>query len=343
MMTNKDVARMAIELVRPPRIPVTLIAGGEWYVHSAGQTFHELTTSPEKLADVFVRAFRVVGHDLMWIGAGLLNYPAHFLGCPIEDFSSSSPVLTGPAITSLEELDSLSEDLVSSHPKMEIMVKAHHLIADEIGDETLILLTQWGPFTTAGRILGIEKLMMALVEDPGRVTELITLTTEINWAVSQRVMAHPKIAGVNFSEPLASGDMISPLLFKKFVSPFLKELVSRTRNAERYSMIHICGNSTPLLNEILEIRPHAMSLEEKVDLRKAKEVLAGKICVAGNLSPTGVFLSGRPEHVIEEAKACLEAWGSDPGYILTVGCDFPKEVPLENVQALMSMKKVGSV
>ncbi len=340
-MTGKDIARMALELLRPPRVPVTLIAGGEWYVHSAGRTFRELMTSSEDLADVFIQAFKVVGHDLMWIGAGLLNYPAHFLGCPIEDNSSSSPVLTGPAIKSLGELDSLSGDLVSSHPKMEIILKAHHLIADEIGDEALLLLTQWGPFTTAGRVLGIENLMMALVEDPDGITELMRLTTEINWAISERVMAHPKIAGANFSEPLASADMISAISFKQFVSPFLRELVSRTRNAKKYSMLHICGNSTPLLSEILEIRPHALSLEEKVNLRKAKGVLGGKICVAGNLSPTGVFLSGRAEDVIEEAKACLKAWGNDPGYILTVGCDFPREVPLENVKALMSMKQQG--
>jgi uroporphyrinogen-III decarboxylase len=60
-------------------------------------------------------------------------------------------------------------------------------------------------------------------------------------------------------------------------------------------------------------------------------------------SNQGVFLSGGPAHVIEEAKACLEAWGNGPGYILTVGCDFLKEVLLENVQALLSMKKVGVV
>ena len=36
--------------------------------------------------------------------------------------------------------------------------------------------------------------------------------------------------------------------------------------------------------------------------------------------------------------SCLEAWGNDPGFILTVGCDFPKEVPFENVKALMSLK-----
>ena len=76
-----------------------------------------------------------------------------------------------------------------------------------------------------------------------------------------------------------------------------------------------------------------------MDLRKAKEILGGKVCVAGNVPPTGAFLSGTPEEVISEAKSCIEAWGKDGGYILTLGCDFPKTVPVENVMALMSLKE----
>jgi uroporphyrinogen decarboxylase len=174
----------------------------------------------EKLADVFLRAYKLIGHDLMWLGAGMLNYPCHFLGCPIIDHSSSSPVLTGPAVGSLEDLRSLSNQLGLVDSKFQIMVKAYHRVADEIGDEILLLFTQWGPFTTAGRVLGVEKLMMALLENPDGVMELLHLTTEINWALSRKVMSHPKIAGLNFSEPLASGNLLSPSHFRQFVAPF---------------------------------------------------------------------------------------------------------------------------
>jgi uroporphyrinogen-III decarboxylase len=104
-------------------------------------------------------------------------------------------------------------------------------------------------------------------------------------------------------------------------------------------MVHICGNSTKVLKDVLEINPHCFSLENKVDLKTAREILGGKVCVAGNVSPTGAFLSGKPEQVREEAQACLAAWGDEGGYILTVGCDFSKNVPLENMKALMSFRK----
>jgi uroporphyrinogen decarboxylase len=132
--------------------------------------------------------------------------------------------------------------------------------------------------------------------------------------------------------------MISPQTFRRFAAPFLKELVKRVRDQGKYSLIHICGNTSKILPDLVDICPSCFSLEKKVDLCRAKEVLGGKVCVAGNISPTGALLNGRPEEVVAEAKDCVHAWGGRGGFILTPGCDFPKTVPLENIQALMSMK-----
>ena len=57
-MNGKDVVQMAINHEKPPRIPVALVAGGEWYVHLAGKTFVEIKNDPEQIAGVFIDAFR---------------------------------------------------------------------------------------------------------------------------------------------------------------------------------------------------------------------------------------------------------------------------------------------
>ena len=218
-------------------------------------------------------------------------------------------------------------------------MESHRILADRIGEETFILPTQWGPFTTAARLMGVEQMMMATLTDPQGLARLLTISKEYVWSICERLIEPELIMGINFSEPVASGDLISKPLFEKFVQPLLSDLMARLKERGKYSMLHICGNCTPLLENVLQIAPHAFSLESKVDLKKAKEVLGGKVCVAGNVNPTGVFLSGAPAEVRAEARGCLEAWGDDPGYILTVGCDFPKSVPLQNIQALMSFKE----
>ncbi len=340
-MTGKEIVTAAFEHRRPPRTPVALIAGGEWYVNQVGRRFAEIKTDARAIAECFIEAQRKLGPDLIWTGAGLLNYPAHLLGCPIEDETSSSPALTGPALTDLDRVESLNLEAVLDHPVMRAIIASHHLVAEAVGDECMILATQWGPFTTAARLVGPEALMMATLKEPEKLTALIEFCTELNWAVSERIMAHPGIGGLNLSEPVASGDMISPETFERFVAPALKELIGRAEKIGKYSMIHICGDSSRILPQVREIAPTAFSLEAKVDLGRAKEVLGGRVCVAGNVSPTGAFLTGPPEAVRAEGRACLAAWGDAPGYILTVGCDFPKETPYENVEALMSLKGAG--
>ena len=180
---------------------------------------------------------------------------------------------------------------------------------------------------------------MALLTNPESLLELIKFSAELTWSLAERIMDHPDIRGINLSEPVASGDLISPEYFRKFAKPFLKELVDQTRAREKYSMIHVCGDTAKILEDILDIGPNCFSLESKVDLQTAKSTLGGHVCVAGNVSPTGAFLSGTPAEVIAEAKACIDAWGDGGGYILTLGCDFPKSVPLENIKALMSLKQ----
>ncbi len=336
-MTGREITQMAFELKEPPRLPVTLLAGGSWMVHSAGKTFAEIREHPEIFARLFIQAFERVGHDFLWMG--FVNYPIHFLGCPIKDDSSDPTTLVGTVIKSLKEVEVLKIQKVLTNPTMQEMIHSQLMVAESIGKKTMVLPTQWGPFTYAARILGVEGVMTATIEDPEGLLRLLHFSTELIWAVTEPILEHPDILGAAFADPVASGDMISPQSFRRFVAPFLKELVKRAREKGKYSMIHICGNTSKILQEIVDIRPNCFSLDQKVDLRQAKEVLGGKVCVAGNVSPTGVFLNGMPEEVLAEAKACVQAWGSGGGFILTLGCDFPKTVPLENILALMSMKQ----
>ena len=56
-MTGKDIVKTAFDLKTSERIPITLIAGGSWAVHMAGETFAGIKENPERIADVFVQAF----------------------------------------------------------------------------------------------------------------------------------------------------------------------------------------------------------------------------------------------------------------------------------------------
>ncbi len=337
-MTGKEIVQKAFNHEKTPRLPVTLIGGGAWYLNWLGKTFGQIKNDPEQLADYTIQAVKRFRHDLVWSGSGLINYPYHVLGAPIKDDTADPAALEGAVINSFDALESLDRARVLNHPMIRGMIKSHHLAADAIGKECLVLPTQWGPFTGAARILGAEALMMGTVEEPDETARLIAFSTEMIWETVEQMLTHPDVAGINFSEPVASGDMVSPDTFRSLVAPYLKDLADRVKAKGKYAMIHICGDTTGILDQVAEIGPDCFSLEAKVDLGRAKEVLGGKVCVAGQVSPIGPFLNGTPEEVKTEAQACIDAWGDTPGFLLTLGCDFPIKVPAENIEALMSFK-----
>ncbi|MBW1790296.1 MAG: uroporphyrinogen decarboxylase family protein [Deltaproteobacteria bacterium] len=338
-MTGREITQMAFDLKEPPRTPVTLIGGGSWIVDQAGKTFAGIKEDPQQIADVFIQAFRKIGHDLLWTGSNFINYPMNFLGCPIEDGTSDGPMLKGTVIQSLKDAGSLDIAGVLENPTMKGIIHSQHLVADAVGKETLAMPTQWAPFSCAARLFGVEPLMDAVFDDPDGLLELVRISTDLIWSIIEPIMEHEDILGANLSDPVASGDLISPETFRTFVKPFLKDIVGRIQGKGKYAMVHICGDTTAILEDIADIRPDCFSLEAKVDLQTAKRVLGGKVCVAGNVTPTGAFLSGSPDEVIAEARACVEAWGGGGGYVLSLGCDFPKAVPVENAMALMSLKQ----
>jgi uroporphyrinogen decarboxylase len=71
----------------------------------------------------------------------------------------------------------------------------------------------------------------------------------------EAMLDHDGVLGINLSEPVASCDMISPDTFRKFVVPALAMLIQRTKEHGKYMTMHICGNSTPLLDDVAELSP----------------------------------------------------------------------------------------
>jgi uroporphyrinogen decarboxylase len=140
---------------------------------------------------------------------------------------------------------------------------------------------------------------------------------------------------VSIADPSASGDLISRQQFQDFVLPHLKKVVTKLHQKGVFVCIHICGNITNRLDLIPESGTDLLSVDYKVDLSKAKELLGGKIAFAGNMNPVGIMQNATASEVAEACRECLEKTSSIPGYILMPGCDIPPGVPLKNIQAMV--------
>jgi len=81
-----------------------------------------------------------------------------------------------------------------------------------------------------------------------------------------------------------------------------------------------------------------MSLDQKVDLGYAREVMGEKICIIGNVSPTHLAYNS-PDEIREESKNCIEKAGENGSFILCSGCGVGIGTPPENVKAMVEIAK----
>ena len=129
----------------------------------------------------------------------------------------------------------------------------------------------------------------------------------------------------------AGPDIISPQMFETSVFPLYGKFC---KNVKGLKILHMCGDATLVLDPLANAGFDGISIEEKVDVSFAKDIISDRVRLIGNVSPSDTLLTKGPEAVFIEATACLED-GID---ILAPGCGLAPHTPLENIKTLVKAR-----
>jgi hypothetical protein len=135
----------------------------------------------------------------------------------------------------------------------------------------------------------------------------------------------------------SSASFLSPRLFDEISFPSLKRMVEAYHAAGLTSVLHCDGNWDRMLPRFLEL-PRAscvVELDGASDIRKAREVLGGHLCIKGDVHHAKLSL-GTAEEVTTYCRELIEFMGHDGGFILGSGCEVPITAKHENVAALIA-------
>ena len=338
-MDAKELVLEALSLGRPPRPPVSLWGGGMWTARMMGTTLLEMSKDGAQMAKVLDLAHRRFPLDIVFLGSGYPNAIYGALGGSLRFEGISAPKLEGPVLSSLEKRKGLRLERIDQDPILRTIREASHSVKRTFGTRAFVTIVANGPLTFAGQLLGVNQLMMALVDAPDQVQDLLEISARALCLFLEPFLEERWVDGVALADPTASGDLISKKAFAEFALPGISRMAQWVRERESFLLLHICGNTADRLDLLADSGIHCFSLDHKVDLASAKGVLQGKVCVAGNVHPVEVILRGTRQEVEEKAEGCLEAAAPGGGYILMTGCDIPPEVPAGNVEALLSVAK----
>jgi MtaA/CmuA family methyltransferase len=331
-MTGRERVRCVLDGATPDRAPVLPILH-TGLVPLLGASMREYATDAATMADVIIAGQRRFGYDGVQLSLGVIG-EAEALGARVDQPADGAPVLAQQLLADGATLAELRERDPTSGGRMPMFFEATARVVDEIGDDAFVLPTMRGPLLIASQLRGVEQILMDCIDRPGEVEELLDFATDVALRLARRLLA-TGAGGLALGEATCSPNFISPRLYRELVHPRHVRLIGGLKEVGWGAVgFHICGDTTPIMEDIIATRADFMDVDHQVPAERAREIVGDRIALRGNLDPSAVLRFGSADEVRSATRAlCRAVTGSR--WIVSSGCDIPPGTPAENIAALV--------
>ena len=320
------------------RLPVVPV------IHSAlaaiaGVPLGEFYTSADVMAQVIADGCRRFRLDGVQLSLGVTG-EAEALGARVTQPPDGGSILEQHLLPGLTDVDSLVGRDPTTGGRMPLFFDATQKVVRELRDEAFVIGTLRGPLLLASQLRGVEQMLMDALDDPGGLAGVLDFAADVGLRLGQWLVesgAH----GLLLGEATCSPNFISPALYRQLVLPRHKRLVAGLKSAGWQAVgLHICGQITPIVEDILATGVDFFDLDYQVPASEAITAVGDRATMRGNLDPASVLRFGTPDQVRAETRALCEA-AAGARWILSSGCDIPPGTPAENVTAFVEAATEG--
>jgi len=343
-MNSIERTTLAIQHKLPDRVPVDLPNFMVTARRMGASDFADFFRDGEAMAEGQIESWKRFGHDVITIENGTAAL-ASACGVSVVYQSGSAPVATEPAIHSLDEVDKLKLPDPYKDPLLRQMLAATRIVVQEIGKQAFIKgRGDQGPFSLACEIRGMAQFMLdlALGEQPDKIHQLLDFCRQASYRYCLAQIeqgAHATSIGESPSGP----DLLSPRYYRKYAWPYVKQLTDDLRAKGVILSYHICGNATPIVEDMVASGAHALELDQKADMPRCKAAAQGKAAIIGPVDPSAVMATGTPKDVAEKSREAIKMLAPGGGFILAPGCALPPSTPDENIDAMIETARTYGV
>ncbi|KLU58638.1 uroporphyrinogen decarboxylase [Peptococcaceae bacterium CEB3] len=337
-MNGQERALKTINLEIPDRVPVDLHAF-TLAARDSGRPFGEFFHSAELMAEAQIALWRRFGHDVILLENGT-TATAEALGCTVVYPDNAPAKVTEPSLKRLSDVGSLRQCEPEKDATLPALLHTTRLVKQEIGKEVFVMgRADQGPFSLAAMLRGINNFLMDLAYGTERekIHQLLDFTTE---AVIRLALAQLEAGAdaTSIGDSLAGPSLISRDMYLEYAFPYEKRVVEAVQKAGGLIALHICGDTTLIVDKMVETGAQIVEIDERTNLATAKTYARGKCCLLGQVSPTALSHESAAT-VTELAKKTIDTAGDGGGLILGPGCAMAADTPDENVHALVQAAK----
>ena len=289
-------------------------------------------TNPTILAETLLFAWERYRYDGIYVSSDN-HILSEAMGSELIFPDDTYPVERRPFLTDYKNLNKLKVPNPYKNGRMPVILRATQIISERLGKNFFIeTCIDSGPFGLACTLRNINSFLIDLYDNPSKALDLLDLCTQ-TVKVYGIAIAKSGAHAIQFGDSAAS--LISREFYKKFVLPFEQEVFREISKLGVKTILHICGDSTHILEEMASSGADCLEIDHRVDIGYAKRRVGNRVCLKGNLAPSRLLLQGTSEQVYREAKKCIKIANGNGGFILNPGCEVPADTPSENILAMV--------
>ncbi len=218
--------------------------------------------------------------------------------------------------------------------RMHDAIKSLELFKQRVGEEKALMGWVEGPCAEGADLRGINTLMMDFFDDPDFVKSLFEFVLELALRYAQaQVNAGADIIGIGD----AAASLVGPQFYEEFVWPYEKRLVDGIKAMGAYPRLHICGNTNAIVDGMGRLECSIVDIDYMTTIETAREAMGPGQALLGNIDPVRELRNATPEAVTASLAECHRQAGSR--YVVSAGCEVPRDTPLENVWAMTEYAK----
>lgn len=264
-----------------------------------------------------------------------LSVEAEVFGSEIKFFEQEIPAVVGKIVQDEEEASNLQVPPIGTC-RTAINLKAVELVKQELKDRP-VFAGCIGPFSLAGRLMGVSDAVVCVRRKPGMVKILLKKTTEY---LIQYIKEYKKRGadGVMIAEPLAG--LLAPKLAEQYSNVYMKKIISEVQDDNFAVIYHNCGGSVAhMVDSLMELGAMGYHFGNAIDISAAVPKVPSDCLIMGNLDPAGVVKNGTAKEVYDKALQLLEENAKYSNYILSTGCDIPPATSWDNIRSFFQAAK----
>jgi [methyl-Co(III) methanol-specific corrinoid protein]:coenzyme M methyltransferase len=304
-----------------------------------GWNFAEIHVDAKKMAGMAASTPKLFGLECAVVPFDM-GVEAEALGAGVNFYSHHTdivyPTITKKVSETVAGLDLQVPSDLSKAGRIPLVVDAIRQLKEEIGDQVAIGAWVLGPYTLAGQLVDIGDLAKMTFKKKDMVDEVLSKLSNVLIEIV-RIYKEAGADYITVREMGAGPDILSPRIFKTLIRPHLEEVFI---GLESPKILHICGDSNTIVEEMALCGADAISVDQVNDVAETRKKLGSEALILGNIDPYKVIVTGTPEDVDKAVKAAVDSGVN----ALWPGCDIFPAVPKENMDALMAAaKKYGKL